>query len=62
VSVPRLSSYYELTALYFWERGQGEQCWFQLFAAWFYEDEDGKEWSAYRGQQISLDLGETASV
>lgn len=55
--VPRLSEYYEMSALYFWERGQEAQCWFQLMAAWFYEDEDEKEYTAFKGQQISLDLG-----
>ncbi len=43
--VPRLSEYYELSALYFFNVGQEAQCWFQLFAAWFYEDEDEKEWT-----------------
>lgn len=42
--VPRLSEYYELSAVYFWQRGQDAQAWFQLFAAWFYEDEDEREW------------------
>jgi hypothetical protein len=49
--VPRLSEYYELSAVYFFNRGQLEQCWFQLMAAWFYEDEDEKEWRA--GQESS---------
>lgn len=62
MTVPRLSSYYEMSALYFHERGQEPQCWFQLFAAWFYEDEDEKEWHPYAGAQISLDLGETMAV
>lgn len=57
VRVPRLSEAYELSALYFFEIGQPEQCWFQLMAAWAYEDEDEKEnYRAYAGQQIALDL------
>lgn len=33
-----MSAYYEMTARFYWERGQPEQCWFQLLAAWFYDD------------------------
>jgi hypothetical protein len=46
--VPRLSEYYELSALYFFNLGHDAQCWFQLFAAWFYEDEDEREWNGGR--------------
>lgn len=53
-TVPRLSEYYELSALYFWDRGQEIQAWFQLMAAWAYEDEDEKEYRPYAGQQLSL--------
>lgn len=42
--VPRLSEHYELTAYYFWTLGNEHSTWFYLFAAWFYEDEDEKEW------------------
>lgn len=61
--VPRLSEHYELSALYFFDLGQLEQCWFQLFAAWAYEDEDEKsdDYRAYRGQQIALDLERRAA-
>lgn len=43
--VPRLSEHYEITALYFFNLGNEHSVWFYLFAAWFYEDEDEKEWS-----------------
>lgn len=54
--VPRLSEHYEMAALYYFERGQEHQVWFTLMAAWAYEDEDDKEYRAYRGQQIELEL------
>lgn len=54
--VPRLSAYYELSAVYFWQRGQDAQAWFQLFAAWFYEDEDGREYGAPASPQMELTL------
>jgi hypothetical protein len=61
--VPRLSAYYEMSALFFFERGQDVQCWFQLMAAWAYEDEDEKEnYRAFQGQQITLDLDQPAAV
>lgn len=43
--VPRLSEHYECWALYWHERGMEISVWFYLFAAWFYEDEDEKEWT-----------------
>lgn len=56
MSVPRLSEHYELAALYYFERGQEHQCWFNLMAAWAYEDEDEKDYRAYQGQQLELEL------
>ena len=46
--VPRLSAYYECCALYFFGLGQEHSVWFYLFAAWFYEAEDEKEWDGMR--------------
>lgn len=43
--VPRLSEHYETAAHYFWTLGQEHSVWFYLMAAWFYEDEDEKEWN-----------------
>jgi hypothetical protein len=54
--VPRLSEHYETTAYYFWTLGNEHSVWFYLMAAWFYEDEDEKEYGASTAPQMELTL------
>lgn len=54
--VPRLSTQYVFHAEYFFALGQEHSVWFYLMSAWFYEDEDEKEYEFPEGErQLEID-------